>query len=142
MQTLPKAGLLTLLPFALLGITSEQANAQLPEQEQMTSCNATATPQQVQAGETATQVSVSLSQPVGQIDEFEAQGDAGLKVAEASDLPRTEMAAEAEQPEPIQMSGANQVTLWLNTEEAQPGSYEFTLTGSEGDCRGTITVGG
>lgn len=141
MQTLPKAGLLTLLPFALIGITSESASAQTPEPE-MTSCNATATPQQVQAGETAAQVSVSLSQPVGQIDEFEAQGDAGLKLAEASDLPRTEMAAEPEEPQPIQMAGANQVSIWLNTEEAQPGSYEFTLRGSEGDCTGTITVGG
>jgi len=141
MQTLPKAGFLTLLPFALLGLTSESATAQQPE-EQLTACNATATPQQVQAGETAAQVSVSLSQPVGQIDEFEAQGDAGLELAEASDLPRTEMAVEGEEPEPITMAGANQVTLWLNTEEAQPGSYEFTLSGSEGDCRGTITVGG
>jgi hypothetical protein len=141
MQTLPKAGLLTLLPFALLGLTSDSATAQQPEQE-LAACNATATPQQVQAGEVAAQVSVSLSQPVGQVDQFEAQGDAGLKLAEASDLPRTEMAAEPEQPQPITMAGANQVTLWLNTEEAQPGSYEFTLRGSEGDCRGTITVGG
>lgn len=119
--------------------------------------------QGVQAGQKAVQVTLQLSSPVGQISSFDAQSTGAtptdpmqqeqqqqrqqgqLKLAEASDLPQTqrEMAREGETGNrAIQMSGQNNVELWLNTENAQPGQYRFTLRGEQGSCQGQIQVAG
>jgi hypothetical protein len=139
MKILPKSGTVALFAFALLALSTTSVSAQ-EDPSSMAQCSATVSPTEIQAGNPAEKLSITLSSPVGEIDEFEAE-DSNLSLSEASDLPRTELAAETEEPEPITMSETgNEVTVYVNSTEAEPGTYPFTLTGADGECQGSITV--
>lgn len=45
-------------------------------------------------------------------------------------------------PVTIEMSNEDRrVTLWLNTEGVEPGTYEILLRGVDGDCSAVLEVG-
>lgn len=107
-------------------------------------CTAEVNPAEIEAGQKAVQVTVALSAPAAASVELAAPAESGLSLAAPADIPRSEMAAEEEAPQPIELAaeGGNQVTLWLNTENAEPGTHEFTLEGGENACTGQITISG
>ncbi len=137
-------GLTALMALAPLAFTSTPASAQEPATPAMQECTAQVQPSQVQSGQKAEQVSISLSSPIGNVTELTtANADAGVKVADPADLPMSKMSSETTAPKPIEMAAeANSLTIWLNTETAQPGTIEFTLKGENGSCTGTLEVGG
>jgi hypothetical protein len=130
------------MALAPLALTATPAAAQEEEPTTMEACTATVLPSQVEAGQTAERLSISLSSAIGEVSEFTtAEETAGLSVADAADLPASEMAAEEEEQEPIEMADTgDSVTIWLNTADAQAGTYEFTLKGADGECTGSIEV--
>jgi len=137
-------GLVALTAFAPLAIAASPLAAQQKEPtEAMPSCSATVKPAQVRAGQKAERVAITLSSAIGGVSAFTTeQPEAGVKLAEQTDLPRTEMASEAQAQKPIQMANeGNLVTVWLNTEKAEPGTYHFTLKGESGTCEGSVEIG-
>lgn len=97
-------------------------------------------PAQIEAGAPAVELTVALSENVGEVT-GSAGAESGITIASPGDLPRTDIAAE-ESPQPIKMSEAgNSWTLGVSTAQATPGTHEVTLTGTAGDCRAQITVG-
>lgn len=136
-------GLTALMALAPLAFTSTPASAQ---EEQPTpamhQCTAEVLPSQLHSGQKAERVSISLSSPVGNVTEFTTEdAEAGVKVADAADLPKTELAAEEAVQKPIEMAAENnRLTIWLNTEDAQPGTYAFTLKGESGACTGSLVI--
>lgn len=130
------AGLSTLAFAFALGFSPVTAQ----EPEAAPQCTAEVAPAQIEAGAPAVQLTVVLSEDVGEITGLEAP-QSGLAVATPGDLPRTDMAADA-RPEPIKLAEqGNAWTVWLNTTEAQSGTHEVAFTASEGTCRAQITVG-
>lgn len=129
------AGLMS-LAFAI-AIGTAPASAQEPSLSGG-QCTAELAPAQVQSGEAAVSVTAVLSEQVGEVTGVEAPGS-GVAIAAPEDLPRTEMAAE-ERPRPINLTEGNSWTIWLDTSQAAPGTYEVTFTGSEGSCQGQLTV--
>lgn len=123
----------------------EAQEQEVPEQEQQAECTVRVAPQSVQTGEAAVSVTAHLSESVGSVEGFEAQGESGLELADPADIPRQDMAREEGEgdPQPIQMSSGeqSQVTLWLNTQDVESGSYEVILKGANGDCTGNVAVG-
>lgn len=142
MRTLPKGGLLALAALLPFAFTSVDLSAQVERQETpQEACQATVQPAQVTSGSPAARVSISLSQPIGDVSEFQAGEDAGIDLASEEEVRRVAMTAGGQEVKPIEMSNqGNRLTVWLDTSNAQAGSHEFTLTGAEGECRGTITV--
>lgn len=127
-------GLVALAPGTLAG---QEAPAQ-PEQ-----CSADISPATVQAGETATELTAAFSEPLGAIAAIRPDRESGLAVAAPADLPREDMAAEGEEPRPVQMSSdGTSVSVWLNTETAQPGTHQIAFQGENGECLGEVTVEG
>lgn len=106
-------------------------------------CTATITPAQVQAGQQAVRLNVRFSEDVGDLTRLQA-ADSGITVAEAGDLPRTDLAANAPAPRPIAMAEGQQNTwtVYVNTEDARPGSHRVTFVGAEGGCTAQLTVQG
>jgi hypothetical protein len=103
-------------------------------------CTATITPAQVQAGQQAVRLNVSFSEEVGELTRLQA-ADSGIMLAEARDLPRTDLAANAPAPRPIAMGEQrNTWTVYVNTEDARPGAHRVTFVGAEGGCTAQITV--
>jgi len=136
-------GLVALTAFAPLAIAASPLAAQEAQpSETMPVCSATVKPAQVRAGQKAERVAVTLSSAIGAVSAFSAeQAEAGVKLAEQADLPKTEMANEAEAQKAIEMANENnQVTIWLNTEKAEPGTYHFTLQGDSGKCEGSVEI--
>jgi hypothetical protein len=134
MKTLPRLGPVALAAgFALATAAPLQAQVQ---------CAATVTPIEVPAGEIAQSIMVSLSEPIGNVTSFEADEETGLTLTAPEDLARVPLAAAGDQPpRPIQMaSEGNGATIWLNTVDAEPGEYEFSLVGADGSCHGSLTV--
>lgn len=120
------------------------AEAQERETPQQGECTVEVTPQPVQSGEAAVSVTARLSESVGTVEDFEVPDESGLELADPNDIQKRSMAREEGEgePQPIQMArGDSQVTLWLNTENAESGSYEVTLKGANGECSGNVSVG-
>jgi DsbC/DsbD-like thiol-disulfide interchange protein len=118
--------------------------AQLAAQDQPIApeCTAQLDPASIEAGEKAVAVNVTVSEPVGPITGVRAPGESGIALASPADLPRTEMAVEGAQPRPITMGEAeNRWIVWLNVEEANPGTHALTFAGAEGTCTGSLNVG-
>ena len=104
-------------------------------------CTVSVMPLAVASGSVAERVAVTTSRPIGEITSFDATADSGVRLAQPSDLGRVDLASGAEPPAPIQMANeANRATLFLNTVGAEAGTYEFALSGSDGECRGTLTI--
>jgi hypothetical protein len=138
MQTLSRslAGLAALACVFAVGISPVSAQ----EQDAAPQCTAEVAPAQIEAGAPAVQLTVALSEDVGEITGLEAP-ESGISVAAPGDLPRTEMAAETA-PQPIALADqGNAWTIWLNTTQAAPGTHEVTFTGTDGTCQAQVTVG-
>ena len=136
-------GLTALMALTPLAFTSTPASAQEEQPTPaMQQCTAEVQPSQLHSGQKAERVSISLSSPVGNVAEFTTEdAEAGVKVADPADLPKTEMAAEETAQKPIEMAAENnRLTIWLNTEDAQPGTYPFTLKGDGGACTGSLVI--
>jgi hypothetical protein len=104
-------------------------------------CTATITPAQVQAGQQAVRLNVSFSEDVGELTRLQA-ADSGIALAEAGDLPRTDLAANAPAPRPIAMAQGQEDTwtVYVNTEDARPGSHVITFVAAEGGCTAQLSV--
>jgi hypothetical protein len=104
-------------------------------------CTATITPAQVQAGQQAVRLNVSFSEDVGELTRLQA-ADSGIQLAEAGDLPRTDLAANAPAPRPIAMAQGQEDTwtVYVNTEDARPGSHRITFVAAEGGCTAQLNV--
>lgn len=185
MRIVSKSGLVALMALAPMALASDAISAQEQQErpQEMQQCTARVTttgqaagvmgeerPEQprpgqqqqgIQSGQKAVQVTLELTSPIGNVQDFSAErrdaqtgdpipqeqleGPDDLKLADADDLPQTqrEMARPGEQEnEAIQMSAQNRVTLWLNTEDATSGHYHFTLEGENGQCQGQLEVKG
>lgn len=141
MQTLTKTGLSALALVAALAIVPADITAQDQPLDAPAACTAEVQPQQVAAGSNAVPVTVTVSEPIGPVTGVNAAEDSGIQLATAADLPRTEMAAGEEQPQPIRMGeGENTWIVWLNLAEAQPGSHELTFTSTQGECTADLEV--
>ncbi len=106
-------------------------------------CTANISPSQVEADSDAVMITVSLDQERGAVEDVEA-GTSGIEMASPSDIPRTEMAAEDTEPQPIQQ-GANENTwtVWLSTQGVEEGEHSVTFVTEEGDrCTAEVTVTG
>lgn len=127
----------TMAIFALAPGTADAQEAQ----PQQSACSAEVAPKTLKAGQSAVQVAAEFSQPVGGITAIRPASESGLNVAAPGDLPKSDMAAEGEQPRPVSMAN-NGTTLevWLNTESAQPGTYQIAFHGENARCTGEITV--
>lgn len=134
------AALLLALPLVL----AENVSAQEEAATEPEACTAVLTPSHVTSAATPVQISAALSEDIGFID-FQAPEESGLTVVEPENVPLEEMANEDrdEAPQPIVMAAeANTFLVWLNTENAQAGSYDVVLEGETGKCTTTIQVDG
>lgn len=100
----------------------------------------------VERGQTAVALEVQLSEGLREITEFAAAEGSGLSLASEEDLARTEMARTGEQeqdqqPQPISMTeGSRTATVWINTEEASPGTYQVSFRGGDARCDTQLRV--
>jgi hypothetical protein len=141
MQTLTRSTAVLALAAALVAapLDAQDRPAQQQQQEQ---CTATITPAQVQAGQAAQRLTVSVNRDVGEISRLQA-ADSGIVLAQARDLPRTDLAANAPAPRPIAMGEQrNTWTVYVNTQNARPGSHAMTFVGANGNCTAQIRVDG
>jgi hypothetical protein len=146
MRTLPRSALVAVAATVSMAFTAVQVSAQQPAAQQPAqpeACSATVQPSTVPAGNAATQLSVTLSKSIGDVSDFQAAEDSGLKLAATEDLPKVPMTQEGKQEhKPIEMANeGNSVTLWINTQGAKEGTYDFTLVGAQGQCTGKVTIG-
>ena len=141
MQTLTKTGLSALALVAALAIVPADITAQDQPLDAQQQCTAEIQPQQVAAGSNAVPVTITVSEPIGPVTGVNVDEESGISLAAASDLPRTEMAAGEEQPQPIRMGeGENTWIVWLNLAEAQEGSHELSFTSTQGECTANLEV--
>lgn len=140
MQTLTKTGLSALALMTALAVVPADVIAQ-DQPLEGPQCTAEVQPQQVAAGSNAVPVTITVSEPIGQVTGVNVAEDSGISLAAASDLPRTEMAAGEEQPQPIRMGeGENTWIVWLNLANAQEGTHELTFTSTQGECTANLEV--
>lgn len=137
MRTVPRAIAAWSLAVAMIALVPAGIQAQ---DEASEPCKAIVSPMEIPAGSQAVQITLNLSQDVGPISGLESTQPGALSLADPADLPRTEMAAEAETPKPIEMSGANVWRLWINTVKVEPGEQTFAVMGAEGRCTATVTI--
>lgn len=141
MSNLSNRVIRTALVGGLFALTPALASAQETEAE-YNLCTATVDVASIPAGEAATPVTFSLSESIGEVTGIEA-GESGLRTASPEDLGQSEMATE-EAPKVIEMSAESEgiAQIWLNTLEAQPGTFEVTLNSETGSCTAVVTVEG
>jgi hypothetical protein len=142
MQLQPKHWCFGIAFAAALVAQAGQVTAQEPQApQQQPMCTAQVSPSQLQPGQAATAVNVTVSQAIGEITEVEA-GTSGLALAAAGDVPRTPLAAPDEAPRPIRMGDSpTQWIVFLNTSEVEAGEHEITFKSERGECSATLTVG-
>lgn len=106
-------------------------------------CTAEVSPAEVPSGSAAVELTVTLPDAPGPLTAVEAAPRSGIALASPADLPRSEMADDAEEaPRPIAMGeSANSWTIWLNTANATPGRYQLTFNTGMASCQGEIVVG-
>lgn len=134
-----RAGLFGVVPLALLAST---ASAQ---EEEGDPCTADLSPASIRVESPAMRVTARLSRNVGEITAVDGPGASGVRLSTSAELELMAKAAqEDEDPEqPIALSAdGHTATLWLNTEDAEPGRYTITLEGETGTCTSEITIDG
>lgn len=99
----------------------------------------------VESGKAAVTLQVQVSEGLRQITEFAAAEGSGLRLASEDDLSTTDMTRtgdqEQSQPQPISMDeGSRTATVWVNTEEASPGTYQVSFRGGETQCDTQLRV--
>jgi hypothetical protein len=102
-------------------------------------CTAEVLPVEIAAGVTAVRLSVVLSADVGDVTSMEAAEGSGIAVSAPADLPRVPLATEEPQAIAAGM-GDNTWTVWVNTNEVDPGTHAVTFIGPEGRCTADLTV--
>lgn len=104
---------------------------------------------EVEPGRTAVRLTALLSTEAGEVQDLKVSEESGLALAAPEDLERVAMAfgepEEGEEPvtpKPIEIAAVgNQATIWLNTENAAPGTHRVILVGRDGgECEGELTV--
>ena len=104
-------------------------------------CTAQVSPAQVSAGERAVPVSITVSEPIGEITTVQAAESSGITLAAASDLPREPLAA-GSAPQPIAMGDTdNTWAVYLNLADAQPGTHQLIFSSDRGTCSAEVVVG-
>jgi len=132
-----RAGLFGVMPLAFLAST---ASAQ---EEEGGACTADLSPASIRIESPAIRVTARLSRNVGQITAVEGPGASGVRLSTSAELELMAKAAQEDPEEPIALSAdGHTATLWLNTEDAEPGSYTITLEGETGTCTSEITIDG
>lgn len=135
--TLTSGAVLTLA--AAVALMPSNANAQdlMPDLE----CFAQVSPAQVEAGSEAVRVTVTFSEDIGKVTGVDQESSHGISIASPMDVPRTEMAAGAPTPTPIQMGDeATSWTFWLNTSEAEEGTHSVVFMAGENRCEAELEV--
>lgn len=143
-NVLPLAAVLAL--FAVPGMATAQEEEEA--QEALQECTVEFAPPEVETGKAAVQLTAAFSSDIGVVRELYAPEGSGIALAAPEDLAMVQMARgeteegeEAAEPQPIVMvGGTNQATIWLNTQDAQPGTHQVTLKGATGDCTAELTV--
>ena len=134
MTSLPAALLLS-LPVAL---APSAVSAQDMEAHEM--CTASVQPMEIAAGEVSVHLIATLSEDVGSVTGIQS-AESGIAIASPEELPRAEMASDAETPEAIAMTEeGNSVALWLNTVNTEAGTYQILLEGENGHCQAEVTI--
>lgn len=131
------------LAVAAVAFAPSHVNAQEDALELQQECTAQVSPAQVEAGAAAVMVSVTLSEDIGAVERVEAVGS-GITEASSDDIPRTEMATDEEAPKSIlEGAAANTWTVWLNTTDAEAGTYPVTFVTTEGTtCTADLEIVG
>ena len=128
-----------ILAGALAAVPSHVAAQAAPQQQQ--SCTAEITPGAVEAGARAVPVTITVSQPIGEVTGVRAAEGSGIALAQPTDLPRQQLAAGAQAPQPIAMGdAANTWIVYLNLAEAEAGAHELSFTSTRGACTSELTV--
>ena len=97
-------------------------------------------PAQVPAGAQAVRVTVTLSRDAGPVTGVE-EGPEGITLASPEDVPRTEMAAGDEPPDPVWMDADGDTwTLWLDTSDAEEGAHTLRFVAETSHCVGELEV--
>lgn len=145
-RTLALALAVALVP-ATVSAQQDQPNPDQPDaraqqgQQTRGQCTMQTSPIEVAAGQAAADVTIQVEEQFGAITEAEPSMQSGLALASAEDIPRTDLAADEEEAEAIQMSAeGSSATLWLNTEDVEAGTYYLKLHGERGDCTAQVTV--
>lgn len=137
------SGLLALALTVLLVPMTADAQEQAEEAAEQETCTAELNPNTVTPGEAAVRVQVTLSSAIGEIESVVSGEEAGVNLADPTDIgEKVGMAQEEdEQPRPIQMASEGQNALvWVSTTEASEGTHQVALQSEEGQCIGEITV--
>lgn len=105
-------------------------------------CAAEVSPDEIYAGQLSVRVTAVLPAPVRSHVELDTPPGSGLALAAPADIPRVDLAAEEEGPGPIELSAdrEGEVRIWVNTENARPGTHELTLINGERACTVEVTV--
>lgn len=133
------------LAFAFAALAAPEAvHAQeQAEQAETAECTVEVQPNAVQAGERAVALEIRLSQEIGEVTGLTSPDGSGVTLASSDDLARIDMARQTEgQPQPIQMSAeeSRSATVWVNTVDATPGSYQVSFDSEQSGCTATLKV--
>lgn len=140
MQTLTRTSGAMLTLAAAVALMPSSAEAQAPDTSDQ-ECTAQVSPSEVEAGSEAVQVTVTLSDSVGNVTDVEQDNADGITLASPADIPRTEMAAGERPSSPIQMgSSETSWTLWLNTSEAEEGTHSVYFVAGQTRCEAELEV--
>jgi len=137
MQTLTQATGTMLTLAAAVALMPSNAIAQAPLMAE-TVCTAQVSPEEVEAGSEAVQVTVTFSQDIGRVTGVDSDG---ITVASPMDVPRPTMAAEGHASTPIQMGDdETRWTFWLNTSVAEEGTHSLDFVAGEKRCEAKLEV--
>lgn len=140
MKTLTRTSGAMLSLAAAVALMPASADAQAVDTSDQ-QCTAQVSPSEVEAGSQAVQVTVTLSDNIGNVTGVEQDNADGITLASVADIPRTEMAAGERPSSPIQMgSSESSWTLWLNTSEAEEGTHSVYFVAGETRCAAEIDV--
>lgn len=143
MQKLNRSALTAASVACALALAVSPVDAQDVPEPAVAACTAEVSPVEVPNGSAAVELTVTLPDAPGPLTGVEAAPTSGIALASPADLPRSEMAEDAEEaPRPIAMGeSANSWTIWLNTANATPGRYQLTFNTGAASCQGEIIVG-
>lgn len=131
-----RAGILGFVPLAIL---ASSASAQ----EEDGACKAELSPGSIRVESPAIRVTARLSRDIGEITALDGPDESGVRLSSTAELELMAKTTDADPEDPVALSAdGHTATLWLNTEDAEPGRYTITLEGETGACTSDITVDG
>ncbi|MDT8369549.1 MAG: hypothetical protein RQ745_10105 [Longimicrobiales bacterium] len=136
MRTPPGIGLVAALAMVPATFTPSSAAVVDVDPQDVAQCTAQVDQETRAAlGAPALRVVVTLSESIGDVQEFRAAQGSGLTLADPAALPPVSRTGG-----PLQMMAEDVVVVWINTEDAAAGVHEFTLRGESGECSGQLEV--